>query len=721
MPTVLKVCIPNTLRNYFHYFPGEKIPLPGARVRVPFRNRDKIVGVVIGEEKIEDVKFEIKQVEEIIDATPLIPLEILNLCSWISTYYQSPLSEVISLALPKKYREGKGVSLPLTKYYSLNSYPEHAHAQISSRAKKIHGLIDLLINTKSKEQIQASGFSMLQLKTLIDKNLVRVQEEVNIPGGYDEPPSLPLPLNEEQNQAVRAIKNALTSYSCFLLYGVTGSGKTEVYLQVIADVINAGKQVLILVPEIGLTPQLLSRFTRRFRAPLVVIHSNLNDTERQEAWQLAAFNHAKIIIGTRSAIFTPLPNLGLIVVDEEHDSSFKQMEGVRYSARDTALIRAYQANIPIILGSATPSLETLYNSASKYQLFRLTQKALSSTPLHYQIVDTRNQRLEDGLAAITLKKIGQHLEKGNQVLVFINRRGFAPVLLCHSCGWMADCRACDSHLTLHKKLGKLICHHCGLTQHIIVQCKHCQSQQLFPLGVGTQRVFEFLKTRFDTSILRIDRDEIQQKNALNERLAQINAGEVKLIVGTQMLAKGHHFPNLSLVVILDADNGFYNQDFRGIERLGQLITQVAGRAGREKVAGEVVIQTYLPQHPLLNTITKEGYPAFATQLLAMRQAAALPPFSFMALIRAKAKRQNVVLTFLHTIKEKLMEKNLEILGPAPAPLSKKAHFYRMQLMVKSPSRKRLQAILSELREIVTQEKLNKGIQWSIDVDPVDLS
>ena len=378
-----------------------------------------------------------------------------------------------------------------------------------------------------------------------------------------------------------------------------------------------------------------------------------------------------MVIGTRSSVFTPMPDLGLIIIDEEHDSSLKQMEGVRYSARDTALMRAHLANIPIIFGSATPSLESVHNcKQNKYTLLRLNHKALSTTPLHYQLIDLRSQALHHGLAAPTLKVIEEHLQKNNQVLVFINRRGFAPVMFCHQCGWMADCRACDSHLTLHKQIGQMICHHCGLTQKTPLSCHSCKSRELIPVGAGTQRIHEFLNTQFpETNILRIDRDEVRKKNSLDSHLDKINSGEAQLIVGTQMLAKGHHFPRLSLVVILDADAGLYNQDFRAVEHLGQLLTQVSGRAGRAEHAGQVIIQTHVPNHPLLNLLIQQGYDEFADALLTTRQQAELPPFHFLAVIRAQGKTAGSVLKLLHATKDQIKIHPLTVMGPATSPFT----------------------------------------------------
>ncbi len=725
MKSIVKICIPHTNRDFFDYTATDVEPQPGARVWVPFRNKTRL-GVVVGLGAPENDTITLKSIDSVIDDTPLLSADMLALCHWMSRYYQSPLSEVIPLALPKKYRRGDPCQLPMSEHYQLTVVPEQAHIQLGVKAPRQHALIDFIAATAvapSKKMILQAGFSAAQLKTLVASEIITAIEKITMPILPGESPDEPLPLNEEQAMAVQAICDSLQSYRCFLLQGVTGSGKTEVYLQAIAQVLASGRQVLVLVPEIGLTPQLLARFTARFREPMAVIHSHLNDTERQQAWQLAAEGEVKLIIGTRSAIFTPMPALGLIVIDEEHDASLKQMDGVRYSARDTALMRAHAANIPIILGSATPSLESLHNcTIKKYTLLPLNQKALASTPLHYQILDIRNQVLQHGLASPTLATINDHLQQQNQVLVFINRRGFSPVLLCHQCGWMADCRACDSHLTLHRGINRLICHHCGLTQPVPRHCQTCKSRELLPVGIGTQRVHDYLTTQFpDTSIIRVDRDEVSKKHALDERLARISTGEAQLIVGTQMLAKGHHFPRLTLVVVLDTDNGFYNQDFRALERLGQLLTQVAGRAGRAEFPGQVIIQTHLPQHPLLNLLIQKGYDPFAQSLLTMRLQAAMPPYHFLAVMRVQGSDQATLLQFLHAVKDHLNAAEVDVLGPAPAPLARKADQHRMQLLMKSSSRKKLHAALTHMRDWLVKDKMSNRVRWNIDVDPMDLS
>lgn len=726
MKTVYQVCIPHTYRDFFDYEAETGLsPCVGARVWVPFRQQTRL-GIVLAKHELEEVNLSLKAISAVIDEEPVLQDDLLALCIWIARYYQSPLSEVLPLALPKKYRLGQVCQLPMGDFYQLALPLDEAKQLISGRARKQLELVEFLgahTEPVSKQCLTQKGFTSSQLHNLLALQAISLSQQSIVPESATVPFAPPLSLNSEQEVAVAAISEHLQQYQCFLLHGVTGSGKTEVYLQVIAKVLQQGKQVLVLVPEIGLTPQLLSRFTARYNQPIAIIHSSLNESERQVAWQLAKEKKVNIVIGTRAAVFTPMPDLGLIVIDEEHDASLKQMEGVRYSARDTALMRAHLANIPIILGSATPSLESLHNcKQNKYQLLRLHHKALSTTPLHYQLIDLRAQTLQHGLAVPTLHRIKEHLQKQNQVLVFINRRGFAPVLLCHQCGWMVDCRACDSHLTLHKQIGHMICHHCGLTQRIPEHCHHCQSKELIPVGAGTQRVHEFLSSYFpNTQVVRIDRDAVRKKNALDEHLELINRGEAQLIVGTQMLAKGHHFPRLSLVVVLDADAGLYNHDFRAVEQLGQLLTQVSGRAGRAEHAGEVLIQTHLPDHPLLNLLIQQGYDAFAEALLTTRSQAQLPPFHYLAVIRAQGKISAYVLKFLQTIKIQMQHQHLTVLGPAPAPLPRKANQYRMQLLIKSPSRKALKTSLTQLREWLTINKISNGVRWNVDVDPMDLS
>ncbi|OGV43513.1 MAG: primosomal protein N', partial [Legionellales bacterium RIFCSPHIGHO2_12_FULL_42_9] len=463
MSELVEVCIPNTKRDSFTYQCGDWHPAIGARVWVPFRAKTCLGVVIAPQEKTNLAASSLKIIAGLIDDKPFLSESLLDLCLWVSQYYQSPLSEVITLALPKHYRNGGAPVLPLVDYYQLSVTVAAAHKLINKRASRQHELIDFLtqqVHAVSQHQLREAGFATCHLKPLLANQIVKHSQHPLIctPNPHTGT-ELPLLLNDEQAYAVAQISTNSADNPRFLLHGTTGSGKTEIYLQIIAKTLTNRRQVLVIVPEIGLTPQLVSRFRARFKEPLVVIHSNLTEQDRQLAWYQASSGEAQLVIGTRTAIFTPMPNLALIVIDEEHDSSLKQQEGVRYSARDTALMRAHKAKIPIILGSATPSLESLHNcEQQKYILLQINRQAIATIPLQWLVTDLRNTSLQQGLAPSTIKHIERHLQQGNQVLVFINRRGFSPVLLCHQCGWIADCPACDSHLTLHRQDNRLMCH-----------------------------------------------------------------------------------------------------------------------------------------------------------------------------------------------------------------------------------------------------------------------
>lgn len=647
------VCIPKTKHDHYDYLVlGDAIKL-GSRVKVSFRHKI-CFGIVVGLSHESSFAAKLKPILEVCVEPLLITPDLLKFYKWIARYYHASLSDVMNLALPKKYKQGSSV----------------------------------IWDNSSKKLLQ------------------------------NEQKDKPLLLNLEQKTAVNTILMARNNYQTFLLQGVTGSGKTEVYLQVIEQILSENKQVLVLVPEIGLTPQLITRFKSRIMKPIVVIHSHLNDSERYNSWLQAAQGHAAVILGTRAALFTPIQNLGLIVIDEEHDASFKQQEGVRYSARDCAIMRAKFCKISIILGSATPSLESYYNvEKKKYKRLILSNKALTSSPLKYELIDLRAQPLISGLAATTCLKIEEHLKQGNQVLVFINRRGYAPVYLCHACGWMADCPACERHYTVHKKINNLICHHCGRQEELYSRCKQCASTELISLGLGTQKLYKTLTERFPHVVTQqIDRDTIKKKNALDDALDDIASHKTQLIVGTQLLAKGHHFPNLTLVIVVDVDASFYNQDFRALEKLGQLLLQVAGRAGRAHLNGEVLIQTHLPHHPSLNILIQQGYDAFARSLLIQRRNSMLPPYLYMGIVLAKGRKIENVIAFLQQLKQKIREE-LKIYGPAPAIIPKKAGLYRMQLCLVAPNRNSLSLALNNLK----QQPIEKsGIKWHVDVDPIEL-
>ena len=512
-------------------------------------------------------------------------------------------------------------------------------------------------------------------------------------------------------------------FNVWLLEGVTGSGKTEIYLQYIEEVLKKGKQVLVLVPEIGLTPQTVRRFQARFNVEIDVLHSNLNDTQRLNVWERARTGQSAIVIGTRSALFTQFSDLGLIILDEEHDGSFKQQDGWRYHARDLGIVLAQKLNIPILLGSATPSLESVNNVQNgKYHHLVLSKRAGNATALRQFVIDLKHQRIQNGLSEPLLQRMQEHLEKGNQVLLFLNRRGFAPVLLCHECGWIDECYHCEKPYTYHQHQRVLRCHHCGAQKTVPMQCGHCGSTHLVTTGLGTEQLEETLKARFPQyNIARIDRDSTARKGKLEGYLEDIQQGKSQILIGTQMLAKGHHFPNVTLVALVNVDNALFSLDFRAEERLAQLYVQVAGRSGRAEKQGEVVLQTHYPDHPLLTTLLEKGYQAFAEETLKLRHNMGLPPFSFQALFKAQCRHSEEAENALSQLASFFYEQKIEglqVLGPIPAPFSKKAGQYRWQLLLQHASRKQLQAALSRYSpELIKSSQ----VRLILDVDPLDLS
>ncbi len=534
-----------------------------------------------------------------------------------------------------------------------------------------------------------------------------------------------LTLNSAQQTAFQAISHKQHSFSAFLLQGITGSGKTEVYLQVVEALLKQQKQVLILVPEISLTPQTHARFVARFGDEVGLFHSKMTPSARSEVWLQIRQQQISVVIGTRSAIFLPFVNLGIIIIDEEHDPSFKQQEGFRYSARDMGVLRAKMANCPIVLGSATPSFESLYNAqCGKYEILNLPLRATSAALPNTTLLDVRHNKLSAGLSNALLARIEKSLDAKQQVLLFINRRGFSPTFMCYDCGWFAQCARCDSRLTFHQKKQILICHHCLYQRKLISTCPECQAGELHPVGQGTERIEEFLTNHFpNTTIARIDSDVTRKKGSLEALLAQAQNHEAQLLIGTQILAKGHHFPHLGLVAIVDADGGLFSVDFRSVERMAQLLIQVAGRAVRVHEAGEVVIQTFHPEHPLLQPILHQDYTKLAEILLQERQQNHLPPFSHMALIRASSTKPELALLALSEVQSSLTQlqnKAVSVLGPVPAPMIKRQGQYRYQLLLQSHDRKPLHQLLSYSTALLENAKSAKKVRWSLDVDPIEM-
>jgi primosomal protein N' (replication factor Y) len=724
---ILRLAIPAPLRRCFDYLPPEGMTKadiqalqPGCRVKVKFGNRDTL-GVLIEVADHSDWAIEqLKPAVAVLDSQSPLPQATIDLCHWAANYYQHPIGDVFSHALPVLLR--KGEALLSQQRWRLSTNGKGLPAGALSRAPKQAACLALLQQQDiDVEQLKAAGLARSHLNQLLDKGLAEsYQAELTAPVS-EQHVETPLPLNSEQQAAVDRVLGR-TGFHSYLLDGITGSGKTEVYLQLIQHYLDQGQQVLVLVPEIGLTPQTEARFRRRFNCHISLLHSGLTDRERLQAWQLAGNGSTGIVIGTRSAIFTPLPKLGLIVVDEEHDASLKQQDGFRYSARDIAVKRGFDQQCPVILGSATPALESLFNAQQgRYQHLQLTQRATGAPSPHFHLLDIRKAPLQEGFSPDLLRHIGQHIQQGNQVLVFINRRGFAPTVLCHDCGWVAKCSNCDARLTTHLQQKRLRCHHCEYQQGIPSHCPDCRGSQLHFQGVGTERSERFLQRQFPgTAIYRIDRDSTARKDSLSNILNKVHSGQPCILVGTQMLAKGHHFPDVTLVAMLDIDGGLFSADFRGPEKMGQLLTQVAGRAGRANKPGTVLIQSHQPDHPLLQLLLNSGYGAFAQQLLAERQPGAMPPFGFLAMLRADAKQLQQAEQFLHELRRQAPASGAQLLGPLPSPMTKRAGRYRAQLLIHSAQRKQLHQTVSQLLSLAEQHPLGKRLQWSIDIDPLEM-
>mgnify|MGYP006079595943 CR=1 FL=1 len=734
---VLQVAVPSPLRRVFDYLPASSQealsePRVGIRVKVSF-GRQQLIGIVVAVANSSSLeKKKLKPILASLDSEPLLNDALFKVLLWAANYYQHPLGEVFVTALPAKLRNG----IPLrenSKFWTA-SEASASEAGSLSRAVKQKALLSFIRSAGevTESALRQAGFSKQLLAQLLQKQLIEEHSRTEAAAAFFEPLApkshFDIELNEEQLLAVTTISKALDKYNCFLLDGITGSGKTEVYMRIMQEQLSKGLQCLVLVPEIGLTPQTIARFKQRFNCPVVSLHSGLNETERMTAWSQARDGSAGIVIGTRSAIFTPLAKPGLIVIDEEHDSSFKQQDGFRYSARDIAISRAQQENICIVLGSATPSLESLHNARSeKFAHLRLTQRTGIDKSSTMEIIDVSNDAMREGFSEQLLYRIRKHIEQRNQVLVFINRRGFAPILNCQTCGWICECENCIAQFTVHANPPSIRCHHCGEAARLPRSCPSCKSKDLNTMGIGTQRIEKFLQTQFtDTAVIRIDRDSTRRKHSLEKMLEEINKGEPCILLGTQMLAKGHHFPSITLAAILDADSGLFSADFRGQEHMGQTIVQVAGRAGRADRPGEVLIQSRHASHETLQSLANKTYAEFSESQLKERMDAQLPPFSHLCLLRAEANEMQPALQFLDEIAQRCQRFSdynslaIEQLGPLPAPMEKRAGKYRVQLLLKTDKRGKLQALLSHLCLELESMKLSRSVRFSIDVDPQDL-
>ena len=710
---VVQVAVPKPVRRVFDYAakPLKRLR-PGIRVRVPFAGA-QVVGIVTA---VRDASpFALKTIEEVLDDAPALSVDLLDLAAWLASYYHHPIGEVYATMLPAKARRG-APAVPVDEITWL-AVEQVAALDTLRRAPKQRLAYERLqeLGGVADSNLRALGLARRHIAALHGRGLAR---RAVLAPCYRAPDSRAGPQpTPAQAAAIQSISASLGSPATHLLDGVTGSGKTEVYLRVIAEVLRQGRQALVLVPEIALAPQTTTRFQERFGAA-ATLHSAVSDAQRFDIWCKCASGIHKVLIGTRSAVFTPFADLGLIVVDEEHDGSFKQGDGLRYSARDVAVKRGRMLSIPVVLGSATPSLESLENvRRGRYRHAALKHRAGGASMPAFRLLDVRGQHMDRGLCERLHEVVARHLEASGQVLVFLNRRGYAPALLCTRCTWRAQCDHCDAKLTYHRTPRQLRCHHCGSRRPAPLRCPSCGRDELIPVGTGTQRAQEALAERYpNVPLYRIDRDTARSARRLAADLAMVRAGSPAILVGTQMLAKGHHFPNVTLVAILDADNGFLSADFRGPERAAQLIIQVAGRAGRASRPGEVCIQTFDPDNPNLTALIRAGYQGFARNERDARAAAGMPPFAALALIRAESKDEARAAALLGAVRDALQGDDVEVLGPAAAPIARRADRYRCQLLALASRRNDLRRALARLEEAAPKAS---GVRWAIDVDPVD--
>jgi primosomal protein N' (replication factor Y) len=704
--------------------------VPGCRVSVPFGKRDAIGIVTAVSDSSEFPMEKLKPVAAVIDATSLYTHDLWRVLHWAADYYHFPLGEVLFHALPVLLRQGKAAELaPLWQWFATEQGRATPLASLKRAPKQQQAMAALLQGKIYRHQVSQLDLNEAALQALRAKGLCDLQGVAPVAQDWRDSFAVVgerLRLNTEQATAVGAIRSEDQQFSAWLLAGVTGSGKTEVYLSVLENILAQGRQALVMVPEIGLTPQTIARFRERFSAPVDVLHSGLNDSERLAVWLRARNGEAGIVIGTRSSLFTPFARLGGIIIDEEHDSSYKQQEGWRYHARDLAVLRAHEENIPIIMGSATPALETLHNvQLGKYRQLTLTKRAGNAKPAVHHLLDLKGMALKVGLSQPLIQRMQQHLKADNQVMLFLNRRGYAPALLCHECGWIAECQRCDHYYTFHQNQRQLRCHHCDSQRAVPQQCPQCGSTQLVSVGVGTEQLENELAPLFpDTPITRIDRDTTSRKGSLEQHLAEVHRGGARILIGTQMLAKGHHFPDVTLVSLLDVDGALFSADFRSAERFAQLYTQVSGRAGRAGKQGEVVLQTHHPDHPLLQVLLQQGYDAFSKQTLAERKSVFLPPFTSHILFRSEDHDNQQSAMFLQQLRNLLEASPLKddalwILGPVPALQAKRSGRFRWQLLLQHPSRRVLQHLIKSSMPLIASLPQAKKVKWTLDVDPID--
>ena len=729
---IVRVALDVPLSTLFDYTVAEGVAVViGQRVIVPFGRR-QMVGVVMECVATTDVSPErIKPVTQVLhDSAPLSP-ELLDLLRFCSDYYRHPIGQTVLSALPVRLRSDKPVISKTILNYRLSTNRTALDLETFPKRKVVQRriLAKLAEQPCNLAQLKAlSATAGAQLKALVQEGWV---EHYGAPLSHEGERGQVVEhtfdnahiLTSEQQQAADTVTQA-SGYACFLLHGITGSGKTEVYVHLMHQVLLCGGQVLLLVPEINLTPQLENYFRSRFPdINLISLHSGLSEGERLHNWQQAQLGAAQIVLGTRLSVFAELPKLALIIVDEEHDSSFKQQDGLRYSARDVAIFRANQRSVPVVLGSATPSLESYHNAQSgRYQMLKLTGRALAEARLPtVRCININQTVMHHGISENLLREIALRIERKEQSLLFINRRGYAPVLMCTGCGWLSGCKHCAGKMVLHLQDQRLRCHHCGYQIRVPNACPSCGNADLHPVGSGTQRVESVLQERFpEARILRVDRDSTRNKRAWKTMREQIHANEVDILVGTQMLAKGHDFPALTLVGVLNPDSALYSSDFRAPEKLFAQLVQVAGRAGRADKPGEVIIQTAFPDHPLFHALQTHDFEGWAESQLAERQMAGFPPFMYQAMLRAEGKQENEVYRYMNDARAAgiALQHEVDILGVVPAALSRRANHLRAQLLIQAASRKALQQFLRAWQPLLDALPAAK-LRCALDIDPLE--
>jgi primosomal protein N' (replication factor Y) len=730
-PSLVSVAVPVPLAEPFDYVAplGGPAPAPGSRVRVPF-GRGERIGIVVDHPATSPLSAsKLKAIGAVLDPVPAIGAELMRTLRWAADYYHHPIGAVLIHALPGLLREGRPIDEPPEPTWLLTDSgkardPERIARSARQQAKALAALRTRALTTSELAELDVGADSVQRLasKGWIEAGPPHPSRPTAPPAPTGSPPEL----SADQRDALATIATKQASapgFHAYLLHGVTGSGKTEIYLRLIAEQLAAGRQTLLLVPEIGLTPQLESRLRERFGEELAVLHSGLTERERFDAWRRAYRSEARLVVGTRSAVFAPLPAPGLIIVDEEHDASYKQQRGFRYSARDLGVVRAQRLEVPIVLGSATPSLETFHNAMQgRYSKVDLPRRVGSAGPPRMRVVDLSHHASRQALSTPLIAAIGQHLSAGNQVLLFLNRRGFAPALFCPGCKTTEQCTRCDARMTVHAKSGAVRCHHCGSERPLEWRCRVC-GQERVAVGAGTQRVGDELAQLFPAArVARVDRDSTSRKGSLAAVLREVESGAVQILVGTQMLTKGHDFPRVTLVGVLNADQGLFGTDPRSHERLAQTILQVAGRAGRADRPGEVIIQTHHPDHPQLKCLLEADYAAFARLALAERRDARWPPFTHLAVWHAEAAHRDAALSFLADVRTiaTAQPSTVETLGPVPLPMERKEGRYRAQLLLRSSRRGPLHELVGRTLAAVRNSRAARRVRWSVDVDPLEV-